>query len=735
MRFSMNSLLKPDALILGHVEKLIRHIHAPLPFWSYRTLTHIKKCFEVNDLAQLRNSNYYNLLGVNRDTAGDAFSRAITTQYRQLALRFHPDLYQNDLTKTEIFKLINEAYSTLSNTEKRRAYDSSLSETERVATNSNAFFHAAEHDTPLLPTERYCFFHAKLNDWHAFGWEADITVENKRSNSRFTLSGHILPVKSLVFSQNERFLASVDMNRVIKIWDLSSRQCIQTFTANTRRVTHLFFTDNSEWLITGKEDVIFNATREIEVWDFKNGKYLGLFSGFYELGRTNYGNDSCSGSGITHLAISPDGKVVPGTKDAYLEKDATETNSSTVVAKDENGNPVHFVVKRHLQATTGCTNEIIVPIWPDSVAKPTYLHGYEFNASKSHVLVREKLAVTLWDLRTESLLASIKVVLTEEQKKEDCRVTCAFNPINHTFAVALDNHVRIMDYQGREQQQFTGPDVIRKLHFTPDRKWLISQRRRSVFVHDCETGRSYALFNQPIRVNDVAISPDSQKIMVTTETATHNTLRIFETKSQKCLFQHVLQFDGVKDPNLIYLFAEPRVFQTVFSPDSQTMALGLDDKSVRVINMSTFDMGVLRGHRNDVLRVAFSPDNRWLVSASRDNTICIWDFRQRRLVQQFNSGYTTHIIFVNDHRFIFNSDKQIKTWDIMTRKMDDVCCLPFREEFEYADRALFFEDQQGLLTKIDISAVLRRFENQASATALLDGEPSLPASSHRTLDL
>lgn len=60
--------------------------------------------------------NYYDILGVNKDASEDEIKRA----YRKLALKTHPDKNGGDDT---MFKKINLAYETLSDTDKKRAYD------------------------------------------------------------------------------------------------------------------------------------------------------------------------------------------------------------------------------------------------------------------------------------------------------------------------------------------------------------------------------------------------------------------------------------------------------------------------------------------------------------------------------------------------------------------------------------------------------------------------------------
>ena len=63
--------------------------------------------------------DYYSILGISRDADGDEVKRA----YRQMARIYHPDVNPDKVAATERFKDINEAYTVLSDSEKRRRYD------------------------------------------------------------------------------------------------------------------------------------------------------------------------------------------------------------------------------------------------------------------------------------------------------------------------------------------------------------------------------------------------------------------------------------------------------------------------------------------------------------------------------------------------------------------------------------------------------------------------------------
>ncbi|MBE5733056.1 MAG: molecular chaperone DnaJ [Clostridiales bacterium] len=63
--------------------------------------------------------SYYEVLGVSKDASEDEIKSA----YRKLAHKYHPDLHPNDKEAEAKFKEISEAYDTLSDPQKKAAYD------------------------------------------------------------------------------------------------------------------------------------------------------------------------------------------------------------------------------------------------------------------------------------------------------------------------------------------------------------------------------------------------------------------------------------------------------------------------------------------------------------------------------------------------------------------------------------------------------------------------------------
>lgn len=71
--------------------------------------------------------DYYYFLGISQDASAEVIKKA----YRKLSLKYHPDKNDNDDFFSERFREVQEAYETLTDTDRRKLYDQNLNSQRR----------------------------------------------------------------------------------------------------------------------------------------------------------------------------------------------------------------------------------------------------------------------------------------------------------------------------------------------------------------------------------------------------------------------------------------------------------------------------------------------------------------------------------------------------------------------------------------------------------------------------
>ncbi len=138
------------------------------------------------------------------------------------------------------------------------------------------------------------------------------------------------------------------------------------------------------------------------------------------------------------------------------------------------------------------------------------------------------------------------------------------------------------------------------------------------------------------------------------------------------------------------------VWSASYSPDGKYIVTASSDKTARIWNASTAQpIAKLEGHSASVLSASYSPDGKYIVTASSDKTARIWNASTAQLVTEL-SGHAALIwsaSYSPDGKYIAtaSSDKTARIWNASTAQSvaelkghsDSVCSVYFSPDGKF----------------------------------------------------
>ena len=192
------------------------------------------------------------------------------------------------------------------------------------------------------------------------------------------------------------------------------------------------------------------------------------------------------------------------------------------------------------------------------------------------------------------------------------------------------------------------------------------------------------------------------------------------------------------------------VDSVAFSPDGKFALSGSVDETLKLWEVDTGKcLRTFEGHIGSVDSVAFSPDGKFALSTSGDNTLKLWEVDTGECLRTFEGhiGSVDSVAFSPDGKFALSGswDKTLKLWNIDTGE-----CLRIFEGHTYYVFSVAFSpdgrfalsgsgDKTMKLWDIDTGECLRTFEGHTNRVRSIafspDGKLALSGSWDKTLKL
>jgi eukaryotic-like serine/threonine-protein kinase len=309
--------------------------------------------------------------------------------------------------------------------------------------------------------------------------------------------------------------------------------------------------------------------------------------------------------------------------------------------------------------------------------------------------------VKTWDATSAQGTLTINLQLPEPGGWEQ---TVAFSPDGRSLVTGNRKSLKVIDTAtGREIRALD--DGGCPAAFSPDGKTVAGRSTGpdTIFVWDARSGRKVLQLCEELRehlgVASLAYHPDGKRIasgggdgsVIIWDAATRPRSDLLGAFSEALLGPAsgrpllTVKAGSVKaTPRTSPLSWAPEsvkvLFDTyeavgqivAFSPLGDRIATrALDPKTIKLWDATTGkELGTLKGHKNNVLSVAFHPDGKQIVSGSDDKTLKVWDATtcNELLTLKGHSASVECVAFSPDGKRIASGsyDRTLKIWDALT---------------------------------------------------------------------
>lgn len=481
------------------------------------------------------------------------------------------------------------------------------------------------------------------------------------------LHRHTAPVHRAVFSPDGNSLVSVSDDHTVRVWNVATGEAVRVLKGHTAAVGEVTFSPDKTHFATEAAD------QKAMIWSLDSDKGIAL-------------------SGLTGtkaaLAFSPDGTMLateggPGTALGALpdgDFPATVWDVATGKMKFRLGGHTDYIAGVRFSpdgnAIVTCSGDNTARLWTADGQLVKELRGHTRPLAMALFSPDGKFVVTASADNTVRVWDSLDGKLITEFRGHSQAVNdVEFSADGQSIVTADDDQtarlwpfhpgergtsstIESWEHSAAVTSMASSPNGSKVAATTRDGKlWLdgVGMQRSVPFMY---------LVDRSAKVADVRFSPDGQLIATTRGPAgviyNIDALRAFVDSSRsEFIYRDASSEKKEKrsEPDAVKLEGHTGDINSVtFSPDGRFVVTASADGTARVWDAATgATLGELRGHTKSVNSASFSPDGKFIVTASDDATVRLWDANSFALVREIGSAYPRAVSsaeYSPDGRFI-----------------------------------------------------------------------------------
>jgi len=408
-------------------------------------------------------------------------------------------------------------------------------------------------------------------------------------------------ISSQVFSQDEKYIIIPD-DKTARIWDLSSGKEVQSFKGHTSYICSAVFSPDDKMVATSSS----SNENDIRIWDVLTGTTIHILTGHQ--------------SHVESVVFSPD-----GTKLLSVSFDKTARIWSV-----ESGNLIHvFKHKSYIKtAKFGSNGKLLLissldgscHLWNVNTGK--VLHTFEsyndgsvlscdISKNNKYIVTAQYSGTRIWSVENGNLIKALK----------GDKSMINFIEFNHDGNLIItgseDNAARVWDVSEGVQKHILKGHTTESFNsvLSPDGKTAITfgldwwrSKDYKPRIWDVFSGKFVCDFNGHTGpINSVDMSNDNKFVVTASD---DYSVRIWNAENGKELHKF-----NQKDI----------VNSVIFSHNAKYVLLASHDNVLKKEIATGVDILKFKGHKGKVCSIDLSSDESFLLTASSDGTVRIWN--------------------------------------------------------------------------------------------------------------
>ncbi len=499
-----------------------------------------------------------------------------------------------------------------------------------------------------------------------------------------TYTGNTNTSAMVVYSPDGQYLANASWDGTARLWDTQTGQEIREFEIG-QPFASVAFSPDGRYLATGGP--------QASLWNVETGEKIRQFF--------------VPSNGVSAVVFSPDGRYLLTSADntALLWNVQTGQELQRYVGHTQGlawGDLAFFPDGQHVM--TGSSDQT-VRVWDTFSGQETRQINVDVQVftlalspdSQSVLLGGSGGMLQLWDLQTGTLIRNF--VGNSIQAN-----AVGFLPGGQTiYSAAQDYTIRLWDVAtGQEQRRLVGHNqALFYGALSPDGQYLVSSSydKTMRLWNIGQSGGLPQFISSGNAINfSVAVSPDGNSVLTG---GVDHIARLWNAHTGQLIRQLVGHSDNV--------------FWVAFSPDGQdALTGGESDNTARLWDVNS-GQEVRQFRQNvGVARTVFSPDGKLILTTPLSAVPGhLWNVQTGEEVQQFNQVTRTmgfnDVAFSPDSRFVVTSsyDESARLWDTHTGQQIHVWNVvggTYSAAYAPDGKSIFVGDNQGITHQWDVQS-------------------------------